>query len=463
MIGTTVEATQAAKKLLKVTWSEAKGAAHDSERALEEFAAIARDKSREGVAYAKVGDAKAAMQGAAKVMRGEYRTRYLYHAQMEPLNATAAVGPDGKSVEIWAGTQSPTAVHAEVARALQTDPARITFHQYLLGGGFGRRSQVEVIVDAVLLAKAVGKPVKLIWSREDDIAFGKFRPMTAHHIEAGFDAGGKLIAWHHRVVAESVGAFMAAVAGRTPAPTDRIVMKGTPLPQYPIPNKLAEHVVERAARGLRPGAGSASATTRSRSNPSSTRSRRRSARIRWRSGSNCRKASRACRRCCAPSPTCPTGAAARRARARRRLHGEGRDLRRGRRRGLGRPRVRQDQGAQFLDCDRRRYRGAAGEPGGADRRQHRLRTGPRAAREDHHQGRPRAAVEFHRLRDGADVGCPEHRGEGDLDRQPADRGGRGRAAAGGLRGRQRHRGAHRRAAARVAVRAGARARRAGRR
>jgi isoquinoline 1-oxidoreductase beta subunit len=249
VIGTTVEATQAAKKLLKVTWSEAKGAAHDSERALEEFAAIARDKSREGVAYAKVGDAKAALQGAAKVMRGEYRTRYLYHAQMEPLNATAAVGPDGKSVEIWAGTQSPTAVHAEVARALQTDPARTTFHQYLLGGGFGRRSQVEVIVDAVLLAKAVGKPVKLIWSREDDIAFGKFRPMTAHHIEAGFDAGGKLIAWHHRVVAESVGAFMAAVAGRPPAPTDRIVMKGTPLPQYPIPNKLAEHVVE--ARGTR--------------------------------------------------------------------------------------------------------------------------------------------------------------------------------------------------------------------
>jgi isoquinoline 1-oxidoreductase beta subunit len=255
VVGTTVEATQAAKKLLKVTWSEAKGAQHDSERALEEFAAIARDKSRTGIAYVQVGAARVAMRGATKVMSGEYRTRYLYHAQMEPLNATVSVAPDGKSAEIWTGTQSPTALHNEVARALKIDPASITFHQHLLGGGFGRRSQQEVNVDAALLSKAVGKPVKLIWSREDDLTFGKFRPMTAHYIEAGFDPNGKLMAWHHRVVAESVGAFMAAVAGRQPAPTDRIVMKGTPLPQYPIPNKLAEHVVEDRGTRLAPWRG----------------------------------------------------------------------------------------------------------------------------------------------------------------------------------------------------------------
>jgi CO/xanthine dehydrogenase Mo-binding subunit len=99
------EATQAAKNLLKVTWSDAPGAHLDSERALEEFAAIGRDKSREGVPYEAVGDAKTAMLGAARVYRGEYRTRYIYHAQREPVNATAAVSPDGKSVEIWAGTQ----------------------------------------------------------------------------------------------------------------------------------------------------------------------------------------------------------------------------------------------------------------------------------------------------------------------------------------------------------------------
>jgi isoquinoline 1-oxidoreductase beta subunit len=249
VVGASVEATQAAKNLLKVTWSDAPGAHHDSERALEEFAAIGRDMSRDGVPYEKVGDAKAAMQSAVKVYRGEYRTRYLYHAQMEPMNATAAVSPDGKSVEIWTGTQGPTNLHNQVARLLETERANITLHQHFLGGGYGRRSQVEVVIDAVRLSKAVAKPVKLIWTREDDIAGGKFRPMTAHHIEAGFDAAGKLIAWHHRVVAESVAAYTSAAAGTRPPPVDRVVMKGSPLPQYPISNKLAEHVIE--TRGAR--------------------------------------------------------------------------------------------------------------------------------------------------------------------------------------------------------------------
>ncbi len=249
VVGASVEATQAAKNLLKVTWSDAPGAHHDSERALEEFAAIGRDNSREGVPYESVGDAKAAMRNAVKVYRGEYRTRYLYHAQMEPINATAAVSPDGKSVEIWTGTQGPTNLHNQVARLLQTDRSNITLHQHFLGGGYGRRSQVEVVTDAVRLSQAVGKPVKLIWTREDDVAGGKFRPMTAHHIEAGFDAAGKLIAWHHRVVAESVAAYTSLASGARPPALDRVVMKGSPIPQYPIPNKLAEHVIE--TRGAR--------------------------------------------------------------------------------------------------------------------------------------------------------------------------------------------------------------------
>src|SRR5207237_4270324 len=209
VVGTTVEGTQAAKNLLKVTWANAPGANHDSENALEELAAAGRDMSRDGVPYETKGDAKAAMKGAARVFRGDYRTRYVYHAQMEPLSATASVSADGKSAEIWAGTQGATGVLSQVARLLGTDRSKLTLHQHVLGGGFGRRGQHEVIIDAVRLSKAVGRPVKLVWSREDDIAFGKFRPMTAHHIEAGFDAGGKLIPWHHRVIAGSVGAAAA--------------------------------------------------------------------------------------------------------------------------------------------------------------------------------------------------------------------------------------------------------------
>ncbi len=249
VLGTTVEGTQAGKNLLKVTWTDAPGDKHDSEAVLTEFMAIARDKSREGVPYAKQGDALTAMKTATKTFSGEYRTRYVYHAQMEPLNATVAVAPDGKSAQVWAGTQGPSNLITEVAEALKLKPEAINLHQQWVGGAYGRRSQNEVVVDAARLSKAAGKPVKLIWSREDDITSGKFRPMTAHHIDAGFDADGRLIAWHHRVVAESVSAYTALARGGPPPKTDQIVMKGTPLPQYPIPNKLAEHVVE--ARGTR--------------------------------------------------------------------------------------------------------------------------------------------------------------------------------------------------------------------
>jgi isoquinoline 1-oxidoreductase subunit beta len=255
VIGTSVEATQAAKALLKVTWGDAPGAKHDSERALEEFAAVGRDKSREGVPYEKVGDAKAAMSKAKRVFRGEYRTRYVYHAQMEPLSATASVSPDGKSAEIWAGTQGATGLLNQAAALLQTDRSKLKLNQHVLGGGFGRRGQQEVIMDALRLSKAVAKPVKLVWSREDDLTFGKFRPMTAHHIEAGFDDSGKLVAWHHRIVSESVVAYTAAMAGTRPAPVDRIVMKGSPIPQYPFANKLAEHVIMPGRARLAPWRG----------------------------------------------------------------------------------------------------------------------------------------------------------------------------------------------------------------
>ena len=252
VIGTTVEGTQRAKALLKVTWGDATGAHLDSEQALEDLAAIGRDKSRDGIPYENVGDAKTAMATAKRVFLGEYRTRYVYHAQMEPMNATASVSADGKSAELWVGTQAATSLLNGVARLLQTDRSKLVLHQQFLGGGYGRRGNHETIFDAVRLSQAVKKPVKLVWTREDDIRGGKFRPATAHHIEAGFDGDGKLVAWHHRVVAESVIAY----ASGDPKPRqDRIVMKGSPIPQYPIPNKLAEHVIENKGARVSPWRG----------------------------------------------------------------------------------------------------------------------------------------------------------------------------------------------------------------
>src|SRR6202140_4270969 len=252
VIGTTVEGTQAAKNLLKGTWGDALGAHLDSEQALEDFAAIGRDKTRDGVPYENKGDAKAALAGAKRLFRGEYRTRYVYHAQMEPMNATAAVAADGKSAELWVGTQAATSLLNGVARILQTERSKISLHQQFRGGGFCRGGKPEGVYDGVRLAKAAGKPVKLIWTREDDITFGKFRPATAHHIEAGFDDAGRLIAWHHRVVAESVVAY---VFGDPKPRQDRIVMKGSPVPQYPVANNICEHVMPRRGARLSQGRG----------------------------------------------------------------------------------------------------------------------------------------------------------------------------------------------------------------
>ena len=240
----------AAKNALAVTWTDGPAAHYDSERALDDYMVIARDPANQGVDFALQGDVVSGVRGAAKVLRSEYRTRHVYHAQMEPLNATALVGADGKSAEVWCGTQGPTGVINAVAQLLGTTPDRVVCHQHYLGGAYGRRSQVEVVLDAVLLARAMGRPVKLIWQREDDMRGGKFRPATAHHIEAGLDDAGKIISWHHRVIAESVIAYTSTPARfQQIGGKDHILMKGSPVVPYGIPNKKAEFV--RQQRGVR--------------------------------------------------------------------------------------------------------------------------------------------------------------------------------------------------------------------
>ena len=240
----------AAKNALSVTWTSGPAAQYDSESVLDEYMQIARDKKIRGVDFAAEGDVEAGLAGAARVLRSDFRTRHVYHAQMEVLNATAHVAADGKSAEVWCGTQSPSGVMNAVAQALAITPDKVTCHQHYLGGAYGRRSQVEVVIDAVLLSKAVGKPVKLQWQREDDMKGGRFRPATAHYLEAGLDAGGKITSWHHRVIAESVVAFTSPPARLEQlGGKDHILMKGSPVVPYGIANKRAEFV--RQQRGIR--------------------------------------------------------------------------------------------------------------------------------------------------------------------------------------------------------------------
>jgi len=230
-----------AKQALKVGWSrKATGWGYSNERGYAQFAAVAKDPKANSVAWETEGDAPGAMLKAATIVEGEYRADYAYHAQMEPLNSVAAVTAEG--CEIWCGSQSQTIAVTAVAQALGVAEEKIKFNGMLLGGGFGRRGNrdVEFIVDSALMSRAAGKPVKVIWTREDDVHNGRFRPLYVNRIRAGIDSNGKIMAWHHRVVSDRVLAFMDPVRYKSAKGRDNIAMRGTELPTYNISHRLAE-------------------------------------------------------------------------------------------------------------------------------------------------------------------------------------------------------------------------------
>lgn len=236
-----------AKNALKVTWSRtAKGWGFSNDKGYERFAAAAKDPQRKGVIWETKGDPQGAMKTAATVFEGEYRADYAYHAQMEPLNSVAAVSPTADSVEIWCGTQSQTIAVTAVANALGIPEAKVKFNGMLLGGGFGRRGNrdVEFIVDSALMSKAAGRPVKVLWTREDDVHAGRFRPLYVNRIRAGLDASGKIVSWQHRVVSDRVLAFMDPVRYKTSKGRDNIAMRGTELPTYDVPDRMSEGLQE---------------------------------------------------------------------------------------------------------------------------------------------------------------------------------------------------------------------------
>ena len=246
VIAETPWAAFAAKDALKIRWTKSeKAGAFDSDKALNNYAAIARgDVEHKAAAWDKVGVGAAALADASATFMGEYRCDYAYHAQMEPLNAVAAISPDGKSVEIWCGTQSQTMAVATAAATTGIEGKHVIFNEMLLGGGFGRRGprDQDFLLGALFLSKEVRRPVKVLWTREDDIRNGRFRPMSAHRLEAGFDDSSRLTSWHHRVATDNVGVFQDPTRYFGPwKERDMISLAGLELPTYEIPNRLAEH------------------------------------------------------------------------------------------------------------------------------------------------------------------------------------------------------------------------------
>lgn len=251
IIGRTVEALFAARSRLKAEWRPAPGSNTDSDAAMQVAIARSRDPKVQGAIGRSAGDIGAAFAAAAKTYSGEYTTDYVYHAQMEPHACVASVEPG--SVEVWTGTQWPTQARDEAARITGVGKDQVKFHLMQMGGGFGRRVSVEYVIDAILLSKAVSKPVKMLLTREDDVATGRLRPMTAQKVDVALDSAGKILGWRHRIAADTVVPYLYG-KGRWEAQKgiDHIVMAGAEMPHYDIQAMTAEHIYEE--RGIRTAA-----------------------------------------------------------------------------------------------------------------------------------------------------------------------------------------------------------------
>ncbi len=191
-----------ARKKLKVVWEEGPTATHTSAgyhaKAAELFAA------KPGFAIRKVGDAEAALKTAAKTVDVKYTFPFISHAQLEPGNCAARF-VDGK-LEVWAPSQTPGRGQQMAAQALGLQPADVTVHQMRTGGGFGRRLANDYLVEAAWIAKQLpGVPVKLLWTREDDMRHDFYRPGGYQHMRGGVDANGKIVAWHDHFVSFGEG------------------------------------------------------------------------------------------------------------------------------------------------------------------------------------------------------------------------------------------------------------------
>jgi isoquinoline 1-oxidoreductase beta subunit len=250
VVGESVEAVFAGRDALKVTWSSLAADSYSSVAGKKDFLARSAKLDDKGAAYVSQGDADAAFAKAAKVMSAQYTSEYVYHAQMEPLNVTASVNAAGDGAEIWVGTQGPTATIMTAAGFLKTKPENIKLHQFYLGGGFGRRSPADLVPDAMTLSQAMQRPVKLMWTREEDVKSAKMRPMTGHQLDAAFDASGNVTAWRHRLVAESVVAYRGGENALNAAKgLDNIVLEGAKH-QYEVANQSIVYLREKRGVGL---------------------------------------------------------------------------------------------------------------------------------------------------------------------------------------------------------------------
>ena len=226
-----------AREALQVDWDEGSMQNFSTSQMMQEFRERAKST---GTSVRKDGDAAGALANAAKRIEAVYEVPFLSHLMMEPLNCTVDLRPD--SCEVWTGSQFQTVDRANAAKAAGLPNEKVQLHTTFLGGGFGRRAnpQSDFVVEAVHIAKAAGVPVKVIWTREDDMRGGWYRPAFLHAIEGGIDASGNAVSWRSRLVGQSIMTGTPFAAMFMKGNYDPSSVEGVDDLPYAIPNLTVE-------------------------------------------------------------------------------------------------------------------------------------------------------------------------------------------------------------------------------
>jgi isoquinoline 1-oxidoreductase subunit beta len=228
------------REQVSVSWDDAKA----EKRSSAELMALYREAAaKPGLVAETAGDADAAFKSAAKVLETTFEFPYLAHAALEPLNAVARRNADG-TLEVWGGHQMPDLYQAVAAQVAGVTPDKVKLHVMKTGGGFGRRAvaDADIIVEAVSVARAIDwrAPVKLQWTREDDMRGGRYRPMYLHALKAGLDKDGNLIAWQNRIVGQSILGGTPFEGMLVKNGIDLTSVEGSVKLPYAIPNRRVE-------------------------------------------------------------------------------------------------------------------------------------------------------------------------------------------------------------------------------
>ena len=232
-------AAKTGRDALEITWDDS---AAERRGSAEMMAAYKQIAGKPGDVARQDGDVDAAMASAAQVLEAAYEFPFLAHAPMEPLDCVVQLGPD--SCEIWTGSQVQTVDHMTAAGIAGLEPEQVKLHTMLAGGSFGRRAtpDADMVSEAVSIAKAIDgrAPVKVVWTREDDIQGGRYRPMYYHTLRAGLDADGKLVGWQHRIVGQSIIKGTPFEGGLVKNGIDQTSVEGANTLPYEVPNILVD-------------------------------------------------------------------------------------------------------------------------------------------------------------------------------------------------------------------------------